>query len=66
MWQIGGGGSALVILGYTLSAENGRREEVKIAPLRRVMSFGVRPPDELRVDIDVHGGWVIGGVVLRC
>jgi hypothetical protein len=55
---------ALVILRNALSAEDGRREEAKIASLCRVLSLGVRPPDELRVDIDVHGRWVIGGVVL--
>jgi hypothetical protein len=54
-------GHVLVVLGYALSAENGRREEAKIA---RVLGLGVRAPDELRVDIDVHGGWIFGGVVL--
>jgi hypothetical protein len=55
---------ALVILGNALSAEDGRWEEAKIASLCRVLGLGVRPPDELRVDIDIHGRWVIGGVVL--
>lgn len=60
-----GEGRALVILGYTLSAENGRREEAKIASLCRVLGLAMRSPDELRVDVDVHGRWVIGGVVLH-
>jgi len=54
----------LVILRYALSAKNRRRKEAKIASLCRVLSLGVRPPDEQRVDIDVHSGWVIGGVIL--
>lgn len=55
----------LVVLGYALSAENGRREEAKIASLCGVLGLRLRPPDKLRVDIDVHGGRVIDGVVLR-
>jgi hypothetical protein len=30
-----------------------------------VLFLGVHPPDEVRVDIDVHGRRVIGGAVLR-
>jgi hypothetical protein len=63
-WSTGDRGHALVILGYTLSAENGRREEAKIASLCRVLGLGMRSPDELRVDIDVHGRCVIGGGVV--
>jgi hypothetical protein len=48
-----------------LSAENGRWEEAKIASLCRVLGFRLRPPDKLRVGIDVHGRWVIDNVVLR-
>jgi hypothetical protein len=59
------GGDVLVVLGYPLSAENGRWEEAKIASLCGVLGLRLRPPDELRVDIDVHGGWVIDGVVFR-
>jgi len=62
---MGQGRNVLVVLGYALSAENGRWEEAKIASLCGVLSLRLRPPDELRVDIDVHGGWVIDGVVLR-
>jgi hypothetical protein len=58
-------GHALVILGYALSAENGRREKTKIASLRRVLCLGMRPPRELRVNIDVHGRRIVGGVVFR-
>ena len=63
--KVGRGAHLLVVLGYALSTENGRREEAKVASLRRVLGLGVRPPGELRVDIDVHGGWVFRGVVLR-
>jgi len=58
-------GHVLVVLGYPLSAENGRREEAKIASLCRVLGLRLRPLGELWVDIDVHGRWVIDGVVLR-
>ena len=60
-----GRGHVLVILGYALSAENGRWEQAKIASLHRVLGLGLGPPDELWVNIDVHGGWVIDGVVFR-
>lgn len=58
-------GDVLVVLGYALSAENGRWEEAKIASLCGVLGLRMRPPDELWVNIDIHGGWVVDGVVLR-
>ena len=58
-------GHVLVVLGYPLSAENGRWEQAKIASLCRVLGLRLRPLGELWVDIDVHGRWVIDGVVLR-
>ena len=48
-----------------MSAENGRWEEAKITSLCGMLCLRLRPLDDLRVDINVHGGCVIDGVVLR-